>query len=71
MLGEWSLSCQGVVQGAATVSSIQRDIDFGLIKLGGIFEELEMTLAINGEQLSNCAGHDFIQDFKLHQCSTC
>jgi hypothetical protein len=64
--GERLLGCQGIVQSAATVRSIQRDINFGLVKLRGILEELEMTLSIDGEQLRDCAGHDFIQDFKLH-----
>ena len=42
------------------------DIDSGLIELRGVPEELHMVVAIDGEELSDSASHDLIEDFEFH-----
>ena len=34
--------------------------------MGGVLEELEMTLSVDSKQLSNRTCHDFVQDFEFH-----
>ena len=49
-----------------TACPVHWDIDLWLIQLGGVLEELEMTLSVDSKQLSNRTCHDFVQDFKFH-----
>jgi hypothetical protein len=58
---------QGCVTGCG---SVDRNVDLRLIELGRVFEELEMTLPVDREELSDSAGHDLIQDFVFHRKSS-
>ena len=49
-----------------TACPVHWDIDLWLIQLGGVLEELEMTLSVDSKQLSNRTCHDFVQDFEFH-----